>query len=89
MSETRDQSLVDERVAQVRAAVQTWTGHLIDLGGRNQLLYYRDLKVGTLDLAGAHSRGGSRCWRGGLSGSPSSSVARNCRERSNGLTTRC
>ena len=25
-----------------------WSGQLIHLGGRNQLLYYRDLKVSTL-----------------------------------------
>lgn len=31
-----------------------WAGQLIDLGGRNTLLYYRDLKVGTLDLTGAN-----------------------------------
>ena len=31
-------------------AVRTWTGELIDLGGRNTLLYYRDLKQGTLDV---------------------------------------
>ncbi len=30
-----------------------WSSQLIDLGGRNTLLYYRDLKVGTLDLSDA------------------------------------
>jgi hypothetical protein len=25
-------------------AIKTWTGQLVDLGGRNNLLYYRDLK---------------------------------------------
>lgn len=35
----------------VEAAVKVWTGQLIDLGGRNTLLYYRDLKAGTLDLS--------------------------------------
>src|SRR5260221_10060274 len=34
----------------VGRAVSTWTGELIDLGGRNTLLYYRDLKQGTLDI---------------------------------------
>ena len=34
----------------VTAAVAVWTGELVDLGGRNTLLYYRDLKQGTLDL---------------------------------------
>lgn len=53
VGELGDQALVEERLTQVRAAMATGTGQLIDLGGRNQLLYYRDLKVGTLDLAGA------------------------------------
>jgi very-short-patch-repair endonuclease len=43
-----------QRRAVVERAVKDWRGQLIDLGGRNQLLHYRDLKVGTLDLAGAH-----------------------------------
>lgn len=41
---------VSERARRVQQAVKTWTGELIDLGGRNTLLYYRDLKQGTLDL---------------------------------------
>jgi very-short-patch-repair endonuclease len=41
------------RVAQVQAAVRVWTGQLMDLGGRNTLLFYRDLRVGTLDVADA------------------------------------
>jgi hypothetical protein len=49
----RDQVLADQRRDQVAAAVRIWSGQLIDLTGRNQLLYYRDLKVGTLDLADA------------------------------------
>ena len=40
-----------QRASQVQAATQAWTGQLIDLGGRNTLLFYRDLKLGTLDLA--------------------------------------
>src|SRR5208282_2282558 len=36
------------RVSLVGRAVKTWTGELVDLGGRNTLLYYRDLKQGTL-----------------------------------------
>ena len=39
-----------ERVRLIGRAVKTWTGELIDLGGRNTLLYYRDLKQGTLDI---------------------------------------
>ena len=42
------------RVKLVAQAVKVWTGELVDLGGRNTLLYYRDLKQGTLDL-GPHS----------------------------------
>jgi very-short-patch-repair endonuclease len=36
--------------AKVAAAVDVWTGELIDLGGRNTLLYYKDLKSGTVSL---------------------------------------
>lgn len=32
-------------------AVRAWTDQLVDLSGRNGLLFYRDLSVGTLDLA--------------------------------------
>jgi len=38
------------RLDAMRRAQQIWVGQLVDLGGRNTLLYYRDLKVGTLDL---------------------------------------
>jgi very-short-patch-repair endonuclease len=38
------------RAAAVQRSAKTWTGALVDLTGRNNLLYYRDLKVGTLDL---------------------------------------
>jgi very-short-patch-repair endonuclease len=34
----------------VERAARAWTDQLIDLSGRNGLLYYRDLSVGTLDL---------------------------------------
>ena len=37
----------------VREAARRWRAQLIDLGGRNTLLYYRDLKAGTLDLGDA------------------------------------
>ena len=39
-----------ERVRLIGRAVRVWTGELVDLGGRNTLLYYRDLKQGTLDV---------------------------------------
>jgi len=42
------------RVELVRKAAKEWTTALVDLGGRNNLLRYRDLKQGTLDLSGAN-----------------------------------
>ncbi len=47
----------DPRVARVAAARAAWTRHLVDLGGRNTLLWYRDLPTGTLDLTTAHAGG--------------------------------
>jgi very-short-patch-repair endonuclease len=44
------------RVELVQRAVKEWTAALIDLGGRNNLLRYRDLKAGTLDLSNAAPR---------------------------------
>jgi very-short-patch-repair endonuclease/DNA polymerase III delta prime subunit len=41
------------RVELVQRAVKEWTAALIDLGGRNNLLRYRDLRAGTLDLTSA------------------------------------
>jgi very-short-patch-repair endonuclease len=41
------------RVELVQRAVKEWTEALIDLGARNNLLRYRDLKAGTLELTGA------------------------------------
>jgi very-short-patch-repair endonuclease len=41
------------RAEAVEKAVKVWTGQLVDLTGRNNLLYFRDLKVGTLDLGKA------------------------------------
>jgi len=39
------------RAGLVHKAVTGWKNALVDLGGRNNLLHYRDLKRGTLDLA--------------------------------------
>lgn len=50
---TRDEAAAALRQQQVRDAIRTWSTQLVDLSGRNQLLYYRDLKVGTLDLGDA------------------------------------
>lgn len=38
------------RESRVAAAAEGWAGRLIDLSRRNNLLYFRDLKSGTLDL---------------------------------------
>jgi very-short-patch-repair endonuclease len=46
--------LRDKRRAELIAAAQArWVATLTDLGGRNTLLYYKDRRAGTLDLAGA------------------------------------
>ena len=42
------------RVEHVRRAAQLWAGQLTDVSGRNRLLYYRPLKLGTLDLGGSN-----------------------------------
>jgi hypothetical protein len=40
----------------VERAVKLWTGQLVDLTARNNLLYFRDSKVGTLDLGAVPTR---------------------------------
>ena len=47
----------DPRGTRVADAVKVWQRHLVDLGGRNTLLWYRDLPSGTLDLTTAHPGG--------------------------------
>jgi very-short-patch-repair endonuclease len=44
------------RVELVQKAADEWRKALIDLGGRNNLLSYRDLRAGTLDLTKADPR---------------------------------
>jgi Protein of unknown function (DUF4011) len=44
-----------QRVELVARAVREWACALIDLGGRNNLLRYRDLRAGTLGLTGVPS----------------------------------
>lgn len=54
---------MSRRAGLVQKATADWKNALVDLGGRNNLLHYRDLKVGTLDLTRANPevvRG--RCW---------------------------
>jgi len=43
----------DTRAGLLRAQVKVWTGQLVDLSGRNNLLFYKDLKRGSLDLSAA------------------------------------
>jgi very-short-patch-repair endonuclease len=43
------------RTALIEAAQARWIAALTDLGGRNTLLYYKDRRAGTLDLAAAES----------------------------------
>ena len=43
----------DRRVGLVQKAARDWKNALVDLGGRNNLLHYRDLKLGTVDLTAA------------------------------------
>jgi very-short-patch-repair endonuclease len=45
-----------QRVELVQRAVREWTRALVDLGGRNNLLRYRDLRQGTLDLTNARPK---------------------------------
>ncbi len=54
----------DPRADRVGAAVSAWTRHLVDLGGRNTLLWYRDLPTGTLDLTTSHPAGLARFMAG-------------------------
>ena len=55
----------DPRRDLVAAAVDRWSRQLVDLGGRNTLLWYRDLRSGTLDLTMAHPGGLSVLMAGG------------------------
>lgn len=64
MSDIGPQSEIDSRTERVRHAVTGWTNHLVDLGGRNTLLWYRDLPTGTLDLTTAHPGGVSMLMAG-------------------------
>ncbi len=41
------------RIMTVSQAAERWAKDLTDVSGRNRLLFYRDLKVGTLNLSGA------------------------------------
>ena len=57
---------VDSRRAElIEAARQRWIAALTDLGGRNTLLYYKDRRAGTLDLAAADPEALDRLCRTG------------------------
>ena len=49
----------------MRAAVAEWQRHLVDLGGRNTLLWFRDLPSATLDLTRAHPAGMAQLFSAG------------------------
>ena len=55
----------EERCQTIETARQSWIRKLIDLSRRNNLLYFRPLKTGTLELTSASSRkaSGSTDWR--------------------------
>ncbi len=63
------------RLALVAAAQRQWTDALTDLGGRNTLLYYKDRRAGTLDLAAADPTRSSGSRSPATPGSPSCSPA--------------
>ncbi len=45
-----------ERLAAVERVRSAWIRRLIDLSRRNNLLYYRELKTGTLDLSNGNNK---------------------------------
>jgi very-short-patch-repair endonuclease len=53
------------RLALVAAAQRQWVDALTDLGGRNTLLYYKDRRAGTLDLAPADAEAVERFEKSG------------------------
>ena len=55
----------DRRIELIEAAQARWAAALTDLGGRNTLLYYKDRRSGTLDLAAADPAALERFWRAG------------------------
>ena len=49
------QAVDERRAATVRRASDVWQRQLVDLSGRNRLLYYRDQQLGTIDLGAANA----------------------------------
>lgn len=62
MSEARSTAAATpiDRELRVASAAEQWAEQVAGLGGRDPLLYFRDLKVGTLDLAAADPDGRRR-----------------------------
>ncbi len=52
---TAEELAAAKRRLSVEKAVDTWRSKLVDLTGRNRLIYYRELRTGTLNLQGADS----------------------------------
>lgn len=55
---------VEPRVQQVRQAATEWTRQLVDLGGRNNLLWFRDHPHSSVELSAAHPSGVARLMSG-------------------------
>jgi hypothetical protein len=48
-------TVTPERQLKVDVARRAWISRLVDMSRRNNLLFYRDTKTGTLDLTGAEA----------------------------------
>ena len=46
-----------ETLSAIESAQSTWRGELVELGGRNGLMWHREMPTGTLDLTVAHPGG--------------------------------
>lgn len=55
MTNTHRSRLSPSRIEAVERVRQSWVSRLIDLSRRNNLLYYRELKTGTLDFSQANT----------------------------------
>ncbi|MHB1596278.1 MAG: AAA domain-containing protein [Streptosporangiaceae bacterium] len=64
-AEPAEQAAEGRRAVLVAAAQERWAAALTDLGGRNTLLYYKDRRAGTLDLASADPEALERLLRTG------------------------
>ena len=69
---------VDRRTELIRTAQDHWASALTDLGGRNTLLYFKDRRSGTLDLAEADPEALEHFMARDRSGSPGCSATWTC-----------